>query len=78
MSVAVRLYAGLRDAAGTSELTVEGETIAAIREAVAAACPAIAGRLEFCRFAMNDEFVDTDASVDGGASVDIIPPVSGG
>ena len=78
MSVAVRLYAGLREAAGTSELTVEGETIAAVKEAVAAACPSIAGQLGFCRFAMNDEFVDTDAPVAGGARVDIVPPVSGG
>ena len=78
MSVSVRLYAGVKERAGKSELSVEGDTIAAVREAVAAACPAIAGQLEFCRFAVNDEFVGAETSVSNEAVVDIIPPVSGG
>jgi molybdopterin converting factor small subunit len=78
MSVAVRLYAGLRERAGAAELTVEGADVAAIRAAIAAACPPIAEQLAYCRFAVDDEFVGDDAAVRDGATVDVIPPVSGG
>ncbi len=78
MSVSVRLYAGVKERAGKSELSVEGDTIAAVREAVAAACPTIAEQLAFCRFAVNDEFVGEETSVPDLAVIDIIPPVSGG
>ncbi len=78
MSVSVRLYAGVKERAGLSELSVEGGTISAVRDAVAAACPAIADQLAFCRFALNDEFVGEEASVSEQAVIDIIPPVSGG
>ncbi len=78
MSVSVRLYAGVKERAGLSELSVEGGTISAVREAVAAACPAIADQLAFCRFAVNDEFVGEETSVSDLAVIDIIPPVSGG
>jgi molybdopterin synthase catalytic subunit len=76
--VTARLYAGVRERAGVAELTVEGADVAAVREALAAACPAIAEQLAFCRFAVDDEFVGDDAAVGAGATVDVIPPVSGG
>jgi molybdopterin converting factor small subunit len=78
VTVAVRLYAGVRERAGKSRIEVDGRTIAAVRAAVAAACPAIAPQLAFCRFAVDDEFVPDDAVVKPGAVVDVIPPVSGG
>jgi len=78
VSVSVRLYAGVRERAGTARVTVDGTDIAAVRAALAAACPAIADQLRFCRFAVNDEFVADDARVEQGAVVDVIPPVSGG
>lgn len=78
MTVAVRLYAGVRERAGKARLDLDGKTIAAVREALAAACPAIAEQLPFCRFAVDDEFVADDAAVKPGAVVDVIPPVSGG
>jgi molybdopterin converting factor small subunit len=78
VSVAVRLYAGVRERAGRARVDVDARTIGAVREALAAACPAIAPALRFCRFAMDDEFVGDDAPVAAGAVVDVIPPVSGG
>ncbi len=78
MSVAVRLYAGLKERAGVAELTVQGADIAALRAAIAAACPAVAEQLAYCRFAVDDEFVGDDAAVRDGATVHVIPPVSGG
>ena len=78
MTVSVRLYAGVRERAGKARLDVEAKTVAAVRTALAAACPAIAQELPFCRFAVDDEFVADDAAVKPGAVVDVIPPVSGG
>lgn len=78
MSVTVRLFAGVKEAAGTGTLTVEGRTVQEVRDAAAQACPAIADRLRFCRFAVDDSFVAEDAPVSDGATVDVIPPVSGG
>jgi molybdopterin converting factor small subunit len=78
MSVAVRLHAGLKERAGVAELTVRGNDVAAIRAAIAAACPPVAEQLAFCRFAVDDEFVDDETAVSEGAIVDVIPPVSGG
>lgn len=78
MSVTVRLYAGVKEAAGAAAFEVDGATVAQVRDALAAACPAIADRLSFCRFALDDEFVGDDAAVPAGAAIDVIPPVSGG
>jgi molybdopterin converting factor subunit 1 len=78
VTVAVRLYAGVRERAGKARLEVDGRTVAAVRAALAKACPAIAGQLPSCRFAVDDEFVADDAPVRPGAVVDVIPPVSGG
>jgi len=74
----VRLFAGLREAAGRAELEVEADCVAKLREALAEACPPLAGRLRSCRVAVRDEFVGDDAPVQDGATVDLIPPVSGG
>ena len=78
MTVAVRLHAGVRERAGVATISVEGRTVAAVRDALAAECPAIAGQLRSCRFAVDDEFVDESSPVPPGATVDVIPPVSGG
>ena len=78
MTVAVRLYAGVRERAGKARIDVEGKTVAALRAALAKACPAIQEQLPSCRFAVDDEFVSDDAAVRPGAVVDVIPPVSGG
>jgi molybdopterin converting factor small subunit len=78
MSVTVRLYAGIREAAGQSELNVEGRTVAEVRDSLAAALPEVADRLAYCRYALDDTFVAEETAVPDGASVDVIPPVSGG
>ena len=78
MAVTVRLYAGIREAAGRSEMSLEGATVAEVRDSLAAALPDVADRLAYCRFAVADEFVGDETAVPDGASVDVIPPVSGG
>ena len=76
--ITVRLYAGVKEKAGVPVLEVEGSTIAAVRDALAEACPPIAPQLGACRFALDNEFVDEATAVPEGATVDVIPPVSGG
>jgi len=80
VSVTVRLYAGVKERAGVDALTleIEGGDIRAVRAAVAGACPAIAEQLAYCRFAVDDDFVDDTTPVPDGSAVDVIPPVSGG
>ena len=78
MAVTVRLYAGIREAAGRSEMSLDGATVAEVRDSLAAALPDVADRLAYCRFALDDTFVGDDAAVPDGASIDVIPPVSGG
>ena len=78
MSVTVRLWAGVKEAAGRGELSVEGATVAEVRDALAEACPAIASHLAHCRFAVDDAFVGSETQVASGAVIDVIPPVSGG
>jgi molybdopterin converting factor small subunit len=78
MSVTVRLWAGVKEAAGQAELRVDGATVAEVSAALAAAVPAVAERLAYCRFAVDDAFVTEDTEVADGATVDVIPPVSGG
>jgi len=78
MPITVRLFAGVKEKAGRADIDVDGSTIAEVRATLAAAIPAVAGLLPACRFAMNDEFVTDDEPVSQGATVDVIPPVSGG
>jgi molybdopterin converting factor subunit 1 len=78
MTVTVRFWAGVKEAAGKPGVTVEGDTVASVREAIAKECPEIKDHLATCRFAVNDEFVMDEAPIAEGATVDVIPPVSGG
>ncbi|MHC4410189.1 MAG: MoaD/ThiS family protein [Planctomycetota bacterium] len=76
--ITVRMYAGVKEKAGVASMEVAGTTIAALRDALAEACPPIAAQLGACRFALDNEFVDETTAVPDGATVDVIPPVSGG
>jgi molybdopterin synthase sulfur carrier subunit len=78
VSITVRLFAGVKEKAGVPTLVVDSASIGALRPALAAVCPAIEPQLAPCRFALNDEFVDDEIALEDGATVDLIPPVSGG
>ena len=77
--VRVRLFAVLRELAGTGELQVIGRTVGEVVDAVSE------GRAErFARvaavssFVLNGERADRNAPVADGDEVAILPPVSGG
>jgi len=78
--VAVELFAGMAAAAGRRRVTLpwKGGDVAALRAAVSRACPGLALLLPRSAVVVGDRYAaDTDA-VPGGATVALIPPVSGG
>lgn len=81
MRIVVRLFARARDLAGADAVEVDvGEpaTIAAVREALAAAMPALAGLVPRCALAVGEEFVGEEHRLLPGEEAALLPPVSGG
>jgi molybdopterin converting factor small subunit len=91
MSVSVRIPTTLRTlTAGTSEVTLEGETVGQVFENLEAAHPGFAGRLldddgnlrKFVNVFVADDDVrflqGLDTPVPDGETVSIIPAVAGG
>jgi MoaE-MoaD fusion protein len=76
MQVTVRLFAQLRERAGTSELTIELQDGARVKDAIdelgdlAAELPVV--------MAVNREYADGEAPLAQGDELALIPPVSGG
>ena len=81
MNVSVRLFARAKDLAGTSSICIElpdGATVAELRRRLALEYPALAGLLDRSALAVADEFADDSHALYAGASVALLPPVSGG
>jgi len=81
ISVDVRYFAAVREARGAAGETVRlpvGATIADLVEHVSLERPSLAQWAEHVRFAQNDAFVGSDASLADGDEIAWIPPVSGG
>lgn len=81
MHVNILLFASLREAAGSDQISVDlppGSPVSDLIHRVSAAHPALASRLPACRVAVNEAFATDDEPVPEGATVAIIPPVSGG
>jgi MoaE-MoaD fusion protein len=76
MRVRVRLFAMLRERAGTSELELELPEGARVRDALAAV-EQLAQGLPLV-MAVNREYADADAPLAPGDELALIPPVSGG
>lgn len=81
VSVTVRLFAGVREAAGVSSVDVELPAPATIGDAVEAASGVVPGEWRLPKtvlLASNGEYASTETQVEDGDEVAIIPPVSGG
>lgn len=76
MVVRIRLFAMLRERAGTRELEIELPDGARVRDALAA-LEELAGGLPLV-MAVNREYADADAPLAPGDELALIPPVSGG
>src|SRR6266849_4891088 len=81
VAVRARLFARLREQAGTDAENVEvraGSTVADVYDALRKAHPALEANRESVRVAVNQEFSEWDVIVAAGDEVAFIPPVSGG
>ena len=81
VAVKVRLFARLREQAGTDSETVEvgrEATVADVYDALLKRHPDLESNRDAVRAALNEEFAEWDAIVSQGDEVTFIPPVSGG
>src|SRR5487761_706029 len=81
IAVRARLFARLREQAGTDTENVElpaGSTVADVYEAIQKLHPGLQTDQSAVRVALNQEFTDWDSKVADGDEVAFIPPVSGG
>jgi molybdopterin synthase catalytic subunit len=80
MLVSVRLFAGLRERAGTDRLELELPEPASVADVLAAMARTPVGvlRPRECVVAVNREYAGADAPVHAGDEVALVPPVSGG
>lgn len=77
----VRLFAVARERVGRGEITVElpeGATVADLRAALADQFPPLAPIADRVMIAVDSEYADDAMVVPAGASLAVIPPVSGG
>ena len=80
MLVSVRLFAGLRERAGTDRLEVELPDGARVADVLAAMAATPVGELRprECVVAVNRDYAAADAVVQAGDEIALVPPVSGG
>ena len=81
MRVTVRLFARLRDIAGSGELTREaaaGASVGAVWSSLVAEYPELAAYEKSISCAVNADYSRFSATVADGDEVAFLPPVSGG
>jgi len=75
----LRLFANLREIAGTGQVEIEGETVGDVLDAATETFGTDFGRaLETAQVWVDGEQADATAAVPAGAEIAVIPPVSGG
>jgi sulfur-carrier protein len=81
MSVQVRYFAALREAAGRDVETLQlpaGTTVAQIRALLVERYPALSTLLSRCAVAVNRSYAGGEAVLNDGDELAFIPPVGGG
>ena len=81
MTVRLRFFAMLRERAGTADAVRELDrpiTVGELWREVQAELPGLRGYAGPVRFAVDEEYVDSETLVSDNAEVAFIPPVSGG
>lgn len=76
----VALFAGMAEALGCRSWEIDwpGGTVGDLRRRLAAECPTIAPLLARSAVAIGDRYAADGDAVVAGASVAVVPPVSGG
>lgn len=81
MSVTVLLFAGLAEKAGTRKVEIDaenGDTVAAVRDRLIARFPDLGAFVPTLLYAIDEEYARPESTVTAGATLALIPPVSGG
>ena len=81
VKVTVKLFAAYQEAYGVPELILEfpqGTTVQMVRDCLIDEYPQLEQWRKVTRFGINFQFVDSDAILNDGDEVVLIPPVSGG
>jgi molybdopterin converting factor subunit 1 len=81
VEVTVLLFAALAEQTGTRRIALEcdpGATVATVRDRVVALYPQAARFLPTLVYAVNEEYAKVHETIPAGATVALIPPVSGG
>jgi len=81
VEVTVLFFASVAQKAGVRSLSLPleaGDTVARIRDRVVARFPQLESSLPTLLYALNEEYVRESAEVPAGATLALIPPVSGG
>ena len=81
MAITVLLFASLADCLGARELSLAhqyGDSVASVRDRLVEAHPQIAEFVPTLLYAVDEEYAEEDAPVPAGATLALIPPVSGG
>lgn len=81
MHVTVKLFALIREKAGTDTLDLDlplGADLQQMVEAIRHQQPALEPYLDNLRFSLHMDFVNADTTLHDGDEVVLIPPVSGG
>src|SRR5690606_10062012 len=79
--VTVLLFASVAEKAGTRRLELPanpGDTVAHLRDRLLERFPQLEPMVPNLLYALDEEYVRTDAPVSEGATLAVIPPVSGG
>jgi molybdopterin synthase catalytic subunit len=79
--VTVLLFASIAEAVGRRRLTVAveaGDTVADVRDRLAAEYPAMKPFMENLMYAVDEDYARPETPVAAGATLALIPPVSGG
>lgn len=78
-AVRVRLFAAAREAAGTSEATVEASTIGDLLDALAHRFEDLGPVLTRCSILLEGvRTTDRAVAIEAGGTVDVLPPYAGG
>jgi len=81
MKITVKLFAGVRELAGQSEVVAElarGATIGDLRKCLNNDFPRLGPYLSHAMFAIDSEYATDDLLVQEQSEIACIPPVSGG